>query len=74
MRQHEGRGHDRTQGTAGPHAASIRADAFRAAAVVAAAAAQAIVPSLVPLFGGSREEVERNDPAISPCAFAHDVT
>lgn len=45
-------------------------DTVRAAAVVAAAVAQAVVPSLVPLFGNSREETERNDTAITPPPYA----
>lgn len=47
-----------------------RADTVRAAVVVAAAAAQAVVPSLVPLFGDSREETERTDTAITPPPYA----
>jgi hypothetical protein len=50
--------------------AASRADTLRAAAVVAAAAAQAVVPSLVPLFGDNREETERNDTAITPPPYA----
>lgn len=44
--------------------------AIRAGAVVAAAAAQALVPSLVPLAGIDREEERRDGTAITPPPYA----
>jgi hypothetical protein len=70
MGQDERGGRNQTRGREALRAGTTRADALRSAAVVAAAAAQAIVPSLVPIFGAGREEVERNDTAITPPAYA----
>ena len=47
-----------------------QAAAVRAGVVAAAAVAQALVPSLVPIAGVDREEERRNDTAITPPPYA----
>lgn len=47
--------------------------ALRAGAVVAAAAAQALIPSVVPLTGVDREEQRRGDTPITPPPYAFSI-